>query len=96
MPAGPVLTAAEVITDPHLEARAFWDTVDHPEVGLYRQIGTPWKLSKQPRSSASPAPGLGEHNRSVLGELLGLTAAEISTLEMQGVIGTRPTGAEDS
>jgi crotonobetainyl-CoA:carnitine CoA-transferase CaiB-like acyl-CoA transferase len=96
VPAGPVLTAAEVIADPHLEARAFWDTVDHPEVGLYRQIGTPWKLSRQPRSGTSPAPGLGEHNHPVLGELLGLSADEIATLEMQGVIGTRPTDADDA
>jgi benzylsuccinate CoA-transferase BbsF subunit len=96
VPAGPVLTAAEVIADPHLEARAFWDTVEHPEVGLYRQISTPWKLSKHPRSATSPAPGLGEHNHSVLGELLGLSAQEIATLEMQGIIGTRPTDSDDS
>jgi crotonobetainyl-CoA:carnitine CoA-transferase CaiB-like acyl-CoA transferase len=96
VPAGPVLTAAEVLADPHLEACAFWDTVDHPEVGMYRQVSTPWKLSKHPRSSTSPAPGLGEHNHYVLGELLGLSAAEIATLEAQGVIGTRPTGSDEA
>jgi crotonobetainyl-CoA:carnitine CoA-transferase CaiB-like acyl-CoA transferase len=90
VPAGPVLTAAEVIVDPHLEARGFWDTVDHPEAGTYRQVSTPWQLSKSPRRVTSPAPGLGEHNSYVLGELLGLSAQEISTLEAQGVIGTRP------
>lgn len=93
--AGPVLTAAEVLADPHLEARAFWDTVDHPEVGMYRQVSTPWKLSKHPRSSTSPAPGLGEHNHYVLGDLLGLSAPEIALLEAQGVIGTRPTGSDE-
>ena len=93
--AGPVLTAGEVITDPHLEARAFWDTVDHPEAGSYRQVSTPWKLSKHPRCGTSPAPGLGEHNHDVLGELLGLSAQEIATLEAQGIIGTRPTGSDE-
>jgi crotonobetainyl-CoA:carnitine CoA-transferase CaiB-like acyl-CoA transferase len=95
VPAGPVLTAGEVIADPHLEARAFWDTVDHPEVGTYRQVSTPWRLSKHPRCDTSPAPGLGEHNHDVLGELLGLSAQEIATLEAQGIIGSRPTGLDE-
>jgi crotonobetainyl-CoA:carnitine CoA-transferase CaiB-like acyl-CoA transferase len=95
VPAGPVLTAGEVIADPHLEARAFWDTVDHPEAGTYRQVSTPWKLSKHPRCGTSPAPGLGEHNRYVLGELLGLSAPEIAALEVQGIIGTRPLGLDE-
>jgi crotonobetainyl-CoA:carnitine CoA-transferase CaiB-like acyl-CoA transferase len=95
VPAGAVLTGGEVIHDPHLEARNFWDTVDHPEVGTYRQVTTPWKLSKHPRQPTTPAPGLGEHNQHVLGELLGLSAQEIAALEAQGVIGTRPTGGEE-
>lgn len=93
--AGAVLTAGEVIADPHLEARAFWDTVNHPEVGTYRQVTTPWKLSKHPRRASSPAPGLGEHNGYVLGQLLGLSSQEIAELEAQGIIGTRPIGLEE-
>jgi crotonobetainyl-CoA:carnitine CoA-transferase CaiB-like acyl-CoA transferase len=92
VPAGPVLTAGEVIVDAHLEARGFWDTVDHPEAGTYRQVSTPWKLSKSPRRVTSPAPGLGEQNSYVLGELLGLSAQEIATLEANGIIGTHPDG----
>jgi crotonobetainyl-CoA:carnitine CoA-transferase CaiB-like acyl-CoA transferase len=93
--AGPVLTAGEVIADPHLEARTFWDTVEHPEAGTYRQVSTPWKLSKHPRCGTSPAPGLGEHNHHILGELLGLSAQEIATLEAQGIIGTRPASSNE-
>jgi crotonobetainyl-CoA:carnitine CoA-transferase CaiB-like acyl-CoA transferase len=95
VPAGAVLKAGEVLADPHLAARNFWDVVDHPEVGPYRQVTTPWRLSKNPRQATSPAPGLGEHNRYVLGELLGLSAEEIAALEAQGIIGMRPTGAAD-
>jgi crotonobetainyl-CoA:carnitine CoA-transferase CaiB-like acyl-CoA transferase len=95
VPAGPVLTAAEIIADPHLEARTFWDTVDHPEAGLYRQVSTPWKLSKHSRCGTSPAPGLGEHNYYVLEELLGLSPQEIASLEAQGIIGTRPIGVDE-
>ena len=37
-----------------------------------------------------PAPTLGEHNREVLGGLLGLADAEIAALEESGIIGDRP------
>jgi crotonobetainyl-CoA:carnitine CoA-transferase CaiB-like acyl-CoA transferase len=90
--AGAVLRPGEVIADPHLEARTFWDTVNHPEAGTYRQVTTPWRLSKHPRRVTGPAPGLGEHNGYILGELLGLSAQEIAALEAQGIIGTRPVG----
>jgi crotonobetainyl-CoA:carnitine CoA-transferase CaiB-like acyl-CoA transferase len=95
VPAGAVLTPGEVISDPHLEARGFWDTVHHPEAGTYRQVTTPWRLSKHPRRATAPAPALGEHNGYVLGELLGLSAQEITALEAQGIIGTRPMGSDE-
>lgn len=94
VPSGAVLKGGETLIDPHLEARGFWDVVDHPQVGIYQQVSTPWKLSKSPRRSATPAPGLGEHNGYVLGDLLGLSEQEIARLEEQGIIGTRPIGAE--
>jgi crotonobetainyl-CoA:carnitine CoA-transferase CaiB-like acyl-CoA transferase len=96
VPAGAVLTPAEVISDPHLEARGFWDTVDHPEAGTYRQVTTPWRLSKHPRRATTPAPGLGEHNSYVLGELLGLSTQELKALEAQGIIGSRPTDTPEA
>jgi benzylsuccinate CoA-transferase BbsF subunit len=91
--AGAVLKGGETIADPHLEARGFWDVVEHPEAGTYKQVTTPWQLSKSPRRTATPAPGLGEHNEEILSTLLGLSEAEIAALEAQGIIGTRPTGA---
>lgn len=94
VPAGAVLKGGETIVDPHLEARGFWDTVEHPEAGEYRQVTTPWQMSKSRRIQATPAPGLGEHNTFVLGDILGLPASELDSLESQGVIGTRPVGAD--
>ena len=95
VPAGAVITPAEILVEPQLEARGFWDAVDHPEVGPYRQVSTPWKLSRSPRRATSPAPGLGEHNGYVLGELLGLSAQEIALLEAKGIIGTQPVGTDE-
>ena len=94
VPAGAVLKGGETIVDPHLQARGFWDTVDHPEAGEYRQVTTPWRMSKSDRVHATPAPGLGEHNSLVLGDLLGLTVTELEALESRGIIGTRPVGAD--
>ena len=93
VPAGAVVKGSEAIVDPHLEARGFWDVVDHPEAGVYKQTTTPWILSKSLRKQATPARGLGEDNGYVLGELLGLRQQELQELETAGVIGTRPTGA---
>jgi crotonobetainyl-CoA:carnitine CoA-transferase CaiB-like acyl-CoA transferase len=94
VPAGAVLKGGEIIDDPHLEERGFWDDVHHPEAGSYRQVTTPWAFSKTGRIQTTPAPGLGEHNEYVLSELLGLTSRELDDLEEKGVIGTIPIGAE--
>ena len=91
VPAAPVLKGGEVIDDPHLESRGFWDVVNHPEAGTYKQVTTPWLLSDSPRATSTPAPGLGEHNYQVLSGLLGLSKSEIDTLAQKGVIGNTPT-----
>ena len=93
VPAGAVLKGSETIADPHLAARGFWDQVDHPEGFGYKQVTTPWRLSKSLRQPTVPSPGLGQHNGQVLGQILGLSDLEIAALEEQGVIGTRPADA---
>ena len=90
VPAGAVLKGSETITDPNLQARGFWDVVEHPDVGDYKQTTTPWLLSKSPRRRAVPAPDLGEHNFQVLSSLLGLSQGEIDSLSDSGVIGDTP------
>ena len=88
--AAPVVKGSEVIEDPHLESRGFWDVVEHPEAGTYKQVTTPWLLSKSRRGRSTPAPGLGEHNNLVLSGILGLTQSEIDTLGADGIIGDTP------
>ena len=91
VPAAPVLKGGEVVDDPHLQSRGFWDVVNHPEAGTYKQVTTPWLLSNSLRATSTPAPGLGEHNYQVLSGLLGLSKSEIDTLAQKGVIGNTPT-----
>lgn len=91
--AAPVLTAPELLSDPHLEARGFFETSNHPEMGVLPYPGMSYKLSETPGSIRMPAPLLGQHNEYILGELLGLSKGDIARLAAEQVIGTRPLGA---
>ena len=91
VPAAPVLKGGEVIHDSHLESRGFWDVVNHPEAGTYKQVTTPWLLSNSHRATSTPAPALGENNHQVLSGLLGLSQREIDILAQKGIIGNTPT-----
>jgi crotonobetainyl-CoA:carnitine CoA-transferase CaiB-like acyl-CoA transferase len=82
---GPVLNGREVMDDPHLNARGFFVKIPHPEAGTHCYAGIPVRLSKTPAVFRLPAPCLGEHNREMLGGLLGLTEEEIATLGKEGV-----------
>ena len=50
----------------------------------------PWKFSRTPGKIRSAAPKLGEHNRAVLADMLGMSEDRVGALEESGVIGTRP------
>ena len=88
--AGAVLDQSELMSDPHLEERNFYINIDHPETGVRPYPVPPWKMSKTPQQEWRRAPLLGEHNRYVLGELLGLSDEEIAELEREKVISDQP------
>ena len=70
-----------------LQARRFFEEVDHPVIGRSRYSTLPMRFSRGPeRIHQRHAPLLGEHNDALLREL-GLTQSEIDTLEADGVIG---------
>jgi crotonobetainyl-CoA:carnitine CoA-transferase CaiB-like acyl-CoA transferase len=91
VPAEPMMAAYDVDQDEQMNARGFWETVDHPVVGEVPYPGWPMRSSTRPdRWFRRPAPLLGQHNDEVLGGELGLTAAELSRLRHDGIIGDRP------
>ena len=59
--AGPVNTVADLLQDPHFQARGVWDTVDHPETGPLQYPGRPFVLTRSPRRQQRRAPLLDEH-----------------------------------
>ena len=93
VPAGPVLRGPDLLQDAHYKDRGTFVTVDHPQVGPKQYPGIPWKMSATPGVVRWPSPTLGQHNREVYGELLGLNGLEIDQLGQTGVIGTKPTGS---
>ena len=90
--AAPVLTPPELNANPHLEERGFFENVTIAEVGTHPYPGMLFKMSKTPGRVRMPAPGLGQHNDYVLGELLGMSRNEIAKLAEDKVIGSRPLG----
>lgn len=69
----------ELMDDPHLADRAFWVDVEHPELATsYTYPGAAAIFSKTPWQISRRAPLIGEHNAEVLGDELGLSAAEIT------------------
>ena len=92
--AGAVLNGKQLLFDPHLKARGFYETVEHDDnTGMppLPYSSRPWKFSRTPGGPHTAAPTLGRHNRLVLAEHLGLSNDAISRLEESGVVGQRPS-----
>ncbi|MBI4200832.1 MAG: CoA transferase [Chloroflexi bacterium] len=98
VPAGAVMRAPDLLTDPHLKARGYFEWFAHPpeweRVGSRPFQGRPYRFSKTPGAIRFVA-GLGEHNQEVLGGELGLSPQEMAELERQKVIGTTPAAERE-
>jgi crotonobetainyl-CoA:carnitine CoA-transferase CaiB-like acyl-CoA transferase len=90
--AGPVWNDHELLEDPQLAARGFYEPIAHPAVGEWRTHGWEWRAQGSGRCVRSPAPGFGQHNAEVLGGELGLSDAELAALEAEAVISREPFG----
>ena len=96
VPAAAVYNMIDVLDDPQLEAREFWQMLDRAYVGLQPNPAPPYRAGADPYRVTAPAPTLGQHNRQVLADLLGLTDAELIELSNAGVIGERPVMPRDA
>jgi len=80
VPLSAIKTIDEVIADPHIAARGMIVEVPMGDRHV-AMMGMPIKLSNSPRQPHAAAPGLGEHNAAVFRDLLGITDAEIVSLD---------------
>ncbi len=64
-----VLSAAEMVDDPHAIAIGMFEEFDHPVVGRARLPRHPTQFHETPASLAGGAPALGQHTDEILTEL---------------------------
>jgi formyl-CoA transferase len=83
VPVSATFDTSEVFNDPHLQARNFFVTVDHPEKGEMLMMTSPIRLSAS-NVPLTRAPLFGEHTREVLAQELGLSDAELDQLVTSG------------
>ena len=94
VPAAEMVMSREGDRNPQVNARGFYEPVEHSLAGTHRFPAMPVRFGRQPdRWFTRPAPTLGEHNAEVLGGLLGVDDDELAHLEAAQVIGTRPAFA---
>jgi benzylsuccinate CoA-transferase BbsE subunit len=82
----PASTPKDLLEDPQLKARDYWEKVDHPELratftypgALYKSSEVEWRFRR--------APLIGEHNGEVYEQELGFTKEKLSTLRQRGII----------
>jgi crotonobetainyl-CoA:carnitine CoA-transferase CaiB-like acyl-CoA transferase len=87
VPVNPIFDVAEALADPQAKARNTVWNLSHPVTGALAVVASPFQhMSMTPASPTTPPPALGEHTRSVLQEILGCSAADISALQADGVI----------
>ena len=91
VPAGVVQDAADRLErDPQLAARGHYTMLGNSEVDPLPLEGVPFRMSATPPHTGGVLhrgpPCLGEDNHTVLGEVLGMSAADIRALEAEGAL----------
>jgi crotonobetainyl-CoA:carnitine CoA-transferase CaiB-like acyl-CoA transferase len=86
VPIGTAYSAADIFADPHMNARGDLVAVSDPVIGPVRQQAPFPRLTHQPTPVPTGAPRLGEHNREVWCDLVGVTEPELADLVARGVI----------
>ena len=83
---GVVHSPAEVLASEQYDARSYFADIEHPEFGNATYPGAPFIMSETPWQASSHAPLLGEHNREILCDRLGLSLDDLNTLTASGVV----------
>jgi len=86
VPAGRLQTSRDLLESAQLQAREFFQSIDHPRTGAlpyptagYRMSATPWRARR-------PAPLLGQHNTEVYCGWLQRSQTELARLAQAGAI----------
>ena len=66
-----------VENDPQLRHRGMFTEVNHPMLGDWKFQGAPFRLDGEKVAVKGPPPMIGQHTKDVMGDLLGMTNAEL-------------------
>ena len=81
---GPIYDAAQIMQDPHVQARGILADYDDAQMGSFPMHPVVPRLDGTPGSIRTPAPELGEHNREVLADI-GVDAAAYEAMLKSGL-----------
>jgi CoA:oxalate CoA-transferase len=90
VPCAPVLKISELIAHPHMRSRGTIRTIEDPKLGRVDMPGMPLRFSAFAHNPPLACAALGEHNRTVLTEVLGYDAGKIASLIDAGVLFENP------
>ena len=83
----PVSTAKDILENPQLSAREVWQEVEHPELGTALTYPGSWfKSSRASCNLRRRAPLIGEHNREIYVEEMGISEHDLTRLKEDGII----------
>ena len=82
----PSLSSAQLMDDPHLQARKSFPLIEHADKGRQRAVSPPWRFSHVPARIDRWTPSLGENNVEVFHGLLGVSVDEVKALEQAKVV----------
>jgi crotonobetainyl-CoA:carnitine CoA-transferase CaiB-like acyl-CoA transferase len=85
VPSGPIYSVADMFNDEHYQARGLFEQVESNGSPLTIPAMIP-KMSDTPGGTRWPGPPLGAHNEEILGDLLGMDAAQLQALKKAGNI----------
>ena len=86
VPCGPINSIAQAMTDPQIVARGLRVDLPHPTAQRVPLVASPIVLDGKRAVSDLPPPLLGEHTRSVLGDVLGLAEDELDALARDRIV----------
>ena len=83
----PITTIDEVLGSAQLQSRQYWQAMEHPELGrTFRYPGPFAKFSAAPLVYRRRPPLVGEHNREIYVDEMGLSENELADLARRGII----------
>ena len=86
VPAAAVNSSQDILVDPDLVARGYWQRVTHPVIGELAIARPPFRLDADESQELRRPPLLGEHTAEIARDILGLSDQEIEQLKTEGVM----------